>query len=65
LNTPDQTQTPYPTYALPLMPTSTPAPDDVQVLAQSLGQNKVVVVALIISFSVLVAGVVGFGKKKE
>jgi len=39
--------------------------NDTKVLMQSFGQNKVVVVALIISFSVLVAGVVGFGKKKE
>jgi len=35
------------------------------VLAQSLGANKLVVVALIVSLSVLVAGIVGFGKKKE
>jgi len=46
-------------------PSFTPLPDEAQVLVQSLGQNKLVVVALIISFSVLVAGVVGFGKKKE
>jgi len=67
LNTPDQTQTPYPTYAYPITATSTPAPtpDDTKVLAQSFGQNKLVIVALIISFSVLVAGVVGFGRKKE
>jgi hypothetical protein len=47
------------------LPTSTPTPDDAKVLVASFGQNKMVVVALIISFSVLVAGVVGFGKKKE
>jgi hypothetical protein len=29
-----------------------------------LRQNSMVVVALLISFSVLVAGIVGFGKKK-
>ena len=65
LNTPNKTQTPFPTYAFPATSTSTPAPDDTQALAQSLGQNKIVIVALIISFSVLVAGVVGFRKKKE
>jgi len=46
-------------------PTSTPALDDTKVLMESFGQNKVIVVALIISFSVLVVGVVGLGKKKE
>ena len=34
-------------------------------LALSLGQNKIVLAALIISFSVLVAGIVGFGKNQE
>jgi len=65
LNTPDKTQTPYPTYAYPLTATSTHAPDDTQALMQSFGRNKLVIVALIISFSVLVAGVVGFGRKRE
>jgi hypothetical protein len=32
---------------------------------QFIRQNSMVVVALVISFSVLVAGIVGFGKKKE
>ena len=62
---PDKTQTPFPTSTLYRLPTSTPTPDDAKVLVESFGQNKLVVVALIISFSVLVAGVVGFGKKKE
>ena len=64
---PDKTQTPPPTPTLYSyhLPTATPTPDDTKVLVQSLGQNKMVVAALIISFSVLVAGVVGFGKKKE
>ncbi len=64
---PDKTHTPLPTPTLYSyhLPTSTPAPDDTKVLVQALGQNKMVVAALIISFSVLVAGVVGFGKKKE
>jgi len=64
---PDKTQTPLPTPTLYSyrLPTATPTPDDTKVLVQSFGQNKLVIVALIISFSVLVAGVVGFGKKKE
>jgi len=61
---PDKTQTPFPTPTLYSLPTSTPTLDDTKVLGQSFGQNKLVIVALIISFSVLVAGVVGFGKKK-
>jgi uncharacterized protein YkwD/LysM repeat protein len=61
----DKTQTPFPTPTLYRLPTSTPTPDDAKVLVASFGQNKMVVVALIISFSVLVAGVIGFGKKKE
>jgi LysM repeat protein len=65
LLTPDKTQTPFPTSTLYRLPTSTPTADDTKVLVESFGQNKLVIVALIISFSVLVAGVVGFGKKKE
>ena len=64
LNTPAVTQTPYPTYAFPVTATSTSVPDDTQVLIRSFGQNKLVIAALIISFSVLAAGVVGFGRKK-
>jgi hypothetical protein len=64
---PDKTQTPLPTPTLYSyhLPTATPTPDDTKVLVQSLGENKPVIVALIISFSVLVAGVVGFGRKRE
>lgn len=40
-------------------------PNEAGVLVVSLGQNKIVLSALIISFSVLVAGIVGFGKKKD
>jgi uncharacterized protein YkwD len=43
---------------------STPASGEVGVLVESLGQNKLVVAALIVSFSVLVGGIVGFGRKK-
>jgi len=38
--------------------------NDTAVLVE-LGQNRLVVAALIISLSVLVAGIIGFGKKKE
>ena len=65
LDIPNKTPTPFPTIAVRTTLTPTPAPDETKVLVQSFGQNKVVVAALIISFSVLVAGVVGFGKKKE
>ncbi len=34
-------------------------------LAESFKANKLVVVALIVSLSVLIAAIVGFGKKKE
>ena len=54
-----------PTLAWTPAPTLTPAPNEMSVLTQSLGENKLVVVALIISFSVLVGGIVGFKKKKE
>ena len=46
-------------------PTVTPARNEMSIIGQSLGANKVVVVSLIVSFSVLVAGIVGFRKKKE
>jgi hypothetical protein len=46
----------------PVQPSSS---NDTAMLAEALGQNKLVVVALIISFSVLVAGIIGFRKKKE
>jgi LysM repeat protein len=65
LNMPDTAQTPYPTTALPTTSPSTPKQEDAEALIQSFGQNKLVIVALIISFSVLLAGVVGFGKRKE
>ena len=44
---------------------STATPNEMVVFAQALGANKPVVVALIISFSVLVGGILGFRKKKE
>jgi LysM repeat protein len=65
LNPLDKTQTPFATITLTSTPSATLAPEDTKMLIQSFGENKLVVVALIISLSVLVAGVVGFGKKKE
>jgi len=65
LNTPNQTQAAFPTLTLTATPILTPTFNDTDVLVQSFGQNRLVVVALIISFSVLIAGVVGFGKQKE
>ena len=64
LNTPNQTQVVFLTPTLTATPVFTLTPNDTDVLVQSFGQNKFVIVALIISFSVLVAGVVGFGKKE-
>jgi len=63
-NAPETMQTPSPTATLYRFSTSTPTPADTVLFAQSFGENKFVIVALIISFSVLVAGVVGFGKRK-
>jgi hypothetical protein len=34
-------------------------------IGQQIRQNSTVVVALMIAFSVLLAGIIGFGKKKE
>ena len=53
-----------PTPAWTPSPTSTPASNEMSMLTQTLGANKLVVVALIVSFSVLVGGIVGFRKKK-
>jgi LysM repeat protein len=61
LNTQNQTATPIPTWTS--TPISTPRPNEMSIFAQSLGANKVVVAALIVSFSVLVAAIVGFRKK--
>ena len=59
---PGETLTPTPALTTPI---STPTPSEASVLTRSLGANKLVVVALILSFSVLVGGIVGFRKKKE
>jgi uncharacterized protein YkwD len=60
-----ETQTPTPMWTLTAAQTTTSAPNELSVFAQSLSANKLVVVSLIVSFSVLVAGVIGFRKKKE
>lgn len=64
VNTP--TETKYPT-AVPYYtgtPTITATVQPVQI-GQQIRQNSTVVVALMIAFSVLLAGIIGFGKKKE
>jgi hypothetical protein len=51
--------------------TTTPTPALSEASAPSINpgqfikQNSLVVVAFVISFSVLIAGIVGFGRKKE
>jgi LysM repeat protein len=60
-----RSQTATPTPARTQTPTSTPAPNEMSALSQSLGANKLVVAALIFSFSMLVGGLVGFGRKKD
>jgi uncharacterized protein YkwD len=62
LNPENQTATPIATWTM--MPTATVSPDEMSMITQSLGANKIVVAALIVSFSVLVGAIVGFGKKK-
>ncbi len=64
-NPPTQTATPFSFPRWTATPSSTPTPDEAVVLVEALGQNKIVVAALIISFAVLVASVVGLGRKKE
>ena len=53
-----------PAYAT-ATPSSTPSPNEMSMVGQSLVENKLVVVALIISLSVLVAAIAGFGKRKN
>jgi uncharacterized protein YkwD len=55
---------PFPTPTIGITITDTPATNDMTALAE-MGQNRYVVAALIVSFSVLVAGIVGFGRKRE
>jgi LysM repeat protein len=60
-------QTQMATSAVTVTPTitSTPAADEMSMFTESLAANKVVIAAMILSLSVLVAALVGFGKKKE
>jgi uncharacterized protein YkwD/LysM repeat protein len=60
------TATTYPT-AIPFHTTTPTVTATVQMesLGQQIKQNKTVGVALLIAFSVLLAGIIGFGKKKE
>lgn len=60
-----QFQTSTPTTTWTTTATLTPASDEMSTFKESLAANKVVVAAMIVSLSVLVAAVVGFGKKKE
>jgi LysM repeat protein len=60
-----QTEMPTRTPAWTGTPASTATPGEMSVLTQSLGANKLVVAAMIVSFSVLVGGIVGFRKRKE
>jgi hypothetical protein len=53
--------TPAPVWA----PTLTPASNEMSMLGESLKANKIVIFVLILSFSILVAGIVGFQKRKE
>ena len=60
------TQTSYPT-SIPYY-TSTPSPIATVPsvpIGQVINQNSTVVAALLIAFSVLLAGIIGFGRKKE
>jgi hypothetical protein len=51
---PYYTKTPIVTATMPAMP-----------LGQQMKQNSTVVAALVIAFSVLMAGIIGWGRKKE
>lgn len=55
--------TPTPARSPTVMTTS--APNEMSMLTQSLTENKLVIVALIVSFSILVGGIVGFGRPKK
>jgi hypothetical protein len=57
------TATPSAAWIQSLTPTA--APGEMSMVAESFKANKLVVVALIVSLSVLIAGIVGFGKRKE
>ncbi|HKI54565.1 MAG TPA: LysM peptidoglycan-binding domain-containing protein [Anaerolineales bacterium] len=60
------TETKYPT-AIPFYTTTPTVTATIEAvpLRQQIKQNSMVVAALLIAFSVLLAGIIGFGKKKE
>jgi LysM repeat protein len=60
------TETKYPT-AVPFYTKTPTVTATVQVvpLGQQIKQNSTVVAALLIAFSVLLAGIIGFGRKKQ
>src|SRR5215211_4514926 len=58
-----QIQTANPTWPSTTTSVFTSVPNEMSMLTESLGANKVVIVAMIVSLSILVAAVVGFGKK--
>lgn len=53
-----------PTPTRGVAPTETTGPDEMAAF-EELGKNRILVAALIFSLSVLVAGIVGFGRKRE
>lgn len=59
-----QTATPFVLPTWTATASLTPVPNEASLVLGSVGQNKLVAVALIVSFSVLVAAIVGFGKKQ-
>jgi LysM repeat protein len=59
-----QTQVYFPTPTNGIVPTETSGPDEMAAF-EELGKNRIIVAALIVSFSVLVAGIVGFGRRRE
>jgi uncharacterized protein YkwD len=60
------TETPYPTAIPYHSPTPSPTATVAKVpLGEQIKQNRMVVAALLIAFSVLLAGIIGFGRRKE
>jgi len=54
----------FPTPTISPTLTGTPGPDEM-IAFKELGKNRLIVAALIVSFSVLVAGIIGFGRKRQ
>jgi hypothetical protein len=64
VHTPTETQYPTAVPYYTATPTQTPTMQSVP-LGQQIRGNSTVVAALLIAFSVLLAGIIGFGKKKD